>query len=279
MIYELDKSKFGMISNILNKNSDNIEVKAIIEGINPGWIFVDSLDKPKVAVVWSAGQEGFYFVGNENIVEFNNSINDFIDNEIEERAINKDLKRFEFSGETEKWCSVFEKIFSKRKLRTSKQYVYKLEKNDWENYNKGLNSSKYKLHKIDKQLLENKEIQNTIFLTKEILRWWSSLDDFFNKSHGFCMIDKNKITNYSLGNFYIDNVMTIGIETLKEYRRQGLSQITSEAFIGKCFEENNKVQWECMGENIASYKLAEKLKFKRTKEYTLYSFPFCKLKN
>ena len=50
------------------------------------------------------------------------------------------------------------------------------------------------------------------------------------------------LTNYSIGNFFIDNVMTIGIETLEEYRRQGLSQISTEAFIEECFKSENHVQ-------------------------------------
>jgi hypothetical protein len=274
MIVELNKSQFGIISNLLDEDADNVEVKSIIEGVNPGWIFVDSLDNPQVSMVWSAGQEGFYFVGSEKIAEFNDLLNDFIDDEIEGRAKTAKLNRFEFSGETEKWCPVFEEIFHKRTLNISKQYIYKLEKRHWTNYRKRSNSSPYTLRKIDKALLTSTEIENTMFLKNEILRWWSTIDDFLNHSYGYCMMDQDTITNYSMGNFYIDNVMTIGIETLEEYRRQGLSQITSEAFVEACFKDNNTVQWECMGENIASYSLAEKMKFTRTNEYTLYSFPF-----
>jgi hypothetical protein len=276
MIKELQKSEFGKITTLLNEEADNVEVKSIIEGTNPGWVFVDSLECPKVAMVWSVGQEGFYFVGSETVADFNNALNNYIDEVIEERALEAKLNRFEFSGETEAWCPVFEKIFSHRKLNISKQYIYKLEKGHWVDYNKRLNTSPYTLRQIDKELLEDSKIKNTDFLTNEILRWWASVDDFTENSHGFCMMDNDTIANYSMGNFFVDNVMTIGIETIEKYRRQGLSQITSEAFIEKCFKEDNKVQWECMGENVASYKLAEKLKFDRTNEYTLYSFPFSK---
>ncbi len=151
-----------------------------------------------------------------------------------------------------------------------------MEKCVWENYIKREVPADYKLQKIDKALLTAHLIKNREFLSSEILRWWSSIDEFLDKSHGYCMITHNEITNYSMGNFLSDNVMTVGVETIEAHRRKGLSQITSEAFIEECFKNNQQVQWECMAENTPSYQLAEKLRFKRTNEYTLYSFPFSK---
>lgn len=273
MITELKQSEFDIIKNLLNEEADNVEVKSIIEGINPGWVFVDSKDKPNVALVWSQGQEGFYFVGSENISTFNLALNDYIDEMIEERGIRAGLNRFEFSGDSEKWDPVFKEIFKNRQLTISTQYIYKLTQTDWDQ-DKRDNETNYILHRIDRALLSNEKYKNINFLTEEILRWWHSIDDFIEKSFGYCMVDGDTIANYSMGNFFIDQVMTIGIETLEKYRRLGLSQITTEAFIQECFNNNYSIQWECMGENTASYLLAEKLNFTRTCEYTLYSFPF-----
>jgi hypothetical protein len=43
----------------------------------------------------------FCFIGDENNIEFNQSLNDFIDCELKEKCIDSGLNRFEFSGETE----------------------------------------------------------------------------------------------------------------------------------------------------------------------------------
>jgi len=274
MIKEIIKSEFEIIIPLLSKKKVNLEVKSIIKSINPGRIFVDSVDQPKSAMIWSDGQKGFYFIGDEKNIEFNQSLNDFIDFELKEKCIDLGLNRFEFSGETENWNPTFFEIFKHRDLNISKQMIFRIEKKDWKDYSKRLNTTYYKLYKIDKSLILNKKYRNTDFLIDEILRWWSSIEDFLEKSHGFCMIDHDTITNYSIGNFYFDQVMTIGIETLKKYRRKGLSQITCEAFIEECFKDNITIQWECMKENLPSYKLAEKMGFNKMSEYSLFSFPW-----
>ena len=125
MIYEIGMNRFNIIHKLLDDRMDNIEIKAVIDGINPGWIFVDSIESPTTAMIWSKGIQGFYFVGDENNIEFNNYINEFIDTEIKPRAIEEKLNRFEFSGETEKWDGILEKIFKDRSLNKSKQYIYK----------------------------------------------------------------------------------------------------------------------------------------------------------
>ena len=64
MIYELKKERFGSIKDIVHKQWDNIEIMAVLSGINTGWVFVDSLETPATALLWSKGIEGFYFIGN-----------------------------------------------------------------------------------------------------------------------------------------------------------------------------------------------------------------------
>jgi hypothetical protein len=227
-------------------------------------------------MVWSKGIQGFYFVGDENNLEFNKYINDYIDKEIKPRAIDENLDRFEFSGETEKWCSIFEDIFSDRKLNKSKQYIYKFRYNSWNNYQKFKLDSKFTLRKIDSELLYDKNIENLDYLLSEILRWWSSIEEYLKNTFGYCIVHENKIVNYCICNFVYKNIHTMGIETIKEYRRKGLSQVTTECFVERCMKNPLIPYWECMESNIPSRNLAEKLRFNREHIYTLYSFPFKK---
>ncbi|WP_373600259.1 hypothetical protein [Paraclostridium bifermentans] len=68
--------------------------------------------------------------------KFNNYINYYIDNEIEPRLIKDNINGFEFSGETEQWCSVLEEMFKNRELDKSKQYIYKFKYDSWNGYKK-----------------------------------------------------------------------------------------------------------------------------------------------
>ena len=276
MIFEIEKENFNSIYNILDDQIDNVEVKAVIEGNNPGWIFADSIKSPKTAVVWSKGIQGFYFVGDHNNPEFNNYINDHIDKKIIPRAIKENLDRFEFSGENEKWCSKLEEIFANRELNKSKQMIYKFNYNQWDNYQKRELNDKFRLRKIDAELLSDSKIENLDYIISEILRWWGSFEKYLEKTFGYCTILDNKIVSYCICNFVYDNTHTIGIETLKGYRRKGLSQSAAEAFVEECIAKKLNPHWECMESNLASRALAEKLKFNRERVYSLYSFPINK---
>ncbi len=276
MIFEIEKDNFKSIYGLLDDKVDNVEIKAVIEGNNPGWIFVDSIKSPHTAMIWSKGIQGFYFVGDENNPEFNNYISDYIDKEIEPRAIKENLNRFEFSGETEKWCSILEEVFSGRELNKSKQYIYKFKYDSWHDYKKRKLNDKFVLRKINIELLNDKNIKNLDYIVSEILRWWNSCEEYLNETFGYCIVSDNIIVNYCLCNFVYDDIHTMGIETLEEYRRNGFSQVTTEAFVETCIDKQLKPHWECMGSNIPSWSLAEKLNFNREHIYTLYSFPFKK---
>lgn len=272
MIYEIRKDRFNIIHDLLDEGMDNIEIKAVIDGINPGWIFVDAIESPRTAMVWSKGIQGFYFVGEEHNTEFNNYINEFIDKEIEPRAIEEGLNRFEFSGETEKWDSILEEIFKNRPLDISRQYQYRIKYDPQSSYKKREIEDKFILRQIDIELLNDPNIKNLEFLSSEIKRWWDSYEDYLDKTFGYCIIHENTIANYCITNFVYENVHTMGIETLEEYRRKGLSQVTTEAYVENCIQNQLSPYWECMETNLASRALAEKLGFYRNYIYTLYSF-------
>ena len=273
MIFEIKKEYFKSIFNILDDEIDNIEVKAVIEGNNPGWIYADSIKSPETAVIWSKGIQGFYFVGDHNNPKFNYYISDYIDNKIIPRVKKENLDRFEFSGESEKWCPILEEIFAEKKLDKSKQLIYKLNYDQGNNYKKRTLNIKFKLRKINSELLNDRNIENLDYITSEILRWWDSSEKYLEKAFGYCIIFDKKIVSYCISNFVYKNIHTIGIETLKDYRRKGLSQAAAEAFVEKCIAEKLEPHWECMESNRASRNLAEKLNFKRKRIYTLYSFP------
>ncbi len=86
MIYELNQSQFKSISHLLTGERINLEIKAVVEGYNPGWVFVDNVMEPKTAMVWSQGIKGFYFLGDVNSNEFNNYLETYIKYIIAPRA-------------------------------------------------------------------------------------------------------------------------------------------------------------------------------------------------
>ncbi|MFP3361203.1 GNAT family N-acetyltransferase, partial [Planococcus sp. SIMBA_143] len=62
MIHELDQAEFYKCETLLN-DIGHLEAKAVIEGNNPGRVFVDHLDAPKAGLIWLGNHDGFFFIG------------------------------------------------------------------------------------------------------------------------------------------------------------------------------------------------------------------------
>lgn len=273
MIYELGKSQFNNISHLLLGDKCNVEIKAVAESNNPGWIFVDNLKAPKTALVWSKGIEGFYFVGEENNPKFNDYINDYIDIIIRPRAKELGFNSFECSGISLKWDHTIEKLFDKRKLQKSYQYVYKFKNFESSNLDKYLVGSNYKVRRIDYELL-NSQLDNKEFLLSEIQQFWRSVEDYLKKGIGFCVMDKKLVVSRAISSFVSRNIHAIGIETLEGYRRKGLAKQSVIELLKQYKGNKLEPYWDCMKTNVASASTAESIGFSRAFEYALYEFYF-----
>ncbi|MBS9801727.1 GNAT family N-acetyltransferase, partial [Bacillus toyonensis] len=59
MISELNKSDFYKCKGLVNEKG-HLEVKAVIEGVNPGRIFVDNISSPNSGLIWLGNNDGFF---------------------------------------------------------------------------------------------------------------------------------------------------------------------------------------------------------------------------
>ena len=275
MIYELKKDEFYKVNHLLNKPLINLEIKSVVEGYNPGWIFVDHEISPKTCMVWSKGIKGFYFLGASDNESFNKNIYNYIMEVIRPRAKALALDSFEFSGTSEAWDLSLRDIFKDFDLNISKQYVYEKDnitiKDDWqENLGDG-----FKLKKINRDLLMNGDY-NTDYVKAAIYEWWESLDDFLNNGHGFCILSNHLAVCSCVTSFRSENTMESHIKTKETYRKKGLASLAVNAFLCECKKNKYQAYWDCMEENYGSRALAEKFGYEKQWEYYLYSFEFYK---
>ena len=248
---------------------DNIEINAVLNGINPGWGFVNEQINPKTALLWSRGIEGFYFIGEPDNDQFNQNACDFVMNILDKRIRQSGLNYFEVSGDRPEWDSILEQIFDKQELIKSRQCVYKFDLERWKDHEMRSDQKGVTVYRIDKSFFQNR-IENFAFVEDEILRWWNSLEHFFEHAFGYCVVCDEIIVSYCLTNFVYGNTYTLGIETLKDYRRKGYCQIAVEAFITDLLEHDSVPYWDCMYTKVASRKLAEKIGFYLDHTYALY---------
>lgn len=271
MIYELKKTQFTKISHLLKGDLINLEIKSVVQGFNPGRVYVDNVENPRTAMVWSKGIKGFYFIGDENNLDFNNSINEYIDREISPKAKEQGLNSFEFSGTSKKWDKALENIFKNRNIDMSKQFVYKHKGIDKLSENNFKLDDEYVLEEINQDTF-NCNLSNLDYVESTILEWWESIEDFFENGVGFCIIHNQAAVCTCVTSFRGVDSMESHIQTLENYRKRGLATIAVSEFLKYCIDNNYEPYWDCMEKNYGSRALAEKFGYDKAFEYVLYEF-------
>ena len=273
MVTELSEKDFYKCKELLYKDGQ-LEGKAIIEGINPGSVFVDTVETPASGLIWLGNDDGFIFFGNENNESFNNEIKAFIDHAITPVALKRGLHWFEGVGNHQNWNTTIENIFHNRKLGSWNQRVYTLQKSDF-TYSKPIIEPVYKLMKLSNSLYDNKDnaIANIHFLHNKILNFWSSPEAFFRNGIGYGVLYQNEIVSICFSGFVVENVHCIDIETLKEHQGKKLAQTVAQAFAQDCLQLHLIPYWDCMESNKPSIAVAENLGFKLNFIYKGYEFP------
>ncbi|KMM38002.1 GNAT family N-acetyltransferase [Guptibacillus hwajinpoensis] len=273
MIRELDETEFYKCEPLIN-DVGHLEVKAVIEGNNPGRIFVDHIDFPKTGLIWLGNNDGFFFIGDEKNECFNNDINEFIDKVVYPEAKKLGLKSFIAIGNHARWEKTIERIFSHRHIQVSHQNVYKL-RSHYKVDNEPSVKNGYEALKVDECLYENEKnyLHNIEFLHSKILGFWSSSERFFRTGIGYCIVYQNKIVSLCFSGFVAENVHGIDIETIEEHQGNKLGQHAAHYVVKECVSNGMIPYWDCEEANKPSNQIAKNIGLENYSHYLVYIFP------
>ncbi|MFD2443012.1 GNAT family N-acetyltransferase [Bacillus sp. CGMCC 1.16607] len=274
MIIELKKENFYICKDLINPKGQ-LEVKAIIEGINPGRIFIDNFESPRSGLIWQGNNDGFYFIGESNNDQFNAEINHFIECKIAIEAKELGLVWFEGFGNHSDWNPTIEELFKHRDLGKWNQRAYKLDKENYLHTNEPVIQQEFKVQKITKVFYESNSMKNNDFLNSKILEFWPTSDDFFeNGGIGYVAIYNDEIVSLCFSGFIADNVHGIDIETLSGFRGNKLARKLAHAFVQECLRNDVIPYWDCMEGNKPSVTVAESIGFIQDLSFIGYEFRF-----
>ncbi|MBG9714385.1 GNAT family N-acetyltransferase [Bacillus cereus] len=275
MICELSKVDFYRCNRLVNEQGQ-LEVRAVIAGVNPGRIFVDNMSSPNSGLIWLGNNDGFFFIGDAENEEFNKEMNRFINNVIVPGARKAGLDCFEGIGNHSKWNKTIERIFQHRNLKSWNQRVYTLRKKGYENHHEPEIEQEYTVLKMSKALYENSNntFKNIDFLQSKILEFWSSSDRFFNEGIGYCIVYDDVIVSVCFSGFVFENIHCIDIETIEGYQGRELAQKIAHSFVKDCLENDIIPYWDCMELNKPSVAVVENVGFTNVFNYVGYYFLF-----
>jgi len=260
LMYEVIKRDKNLANHLIHSYSDMM-FAGVVVGNNAGRVWVDSLENPVSAIVWSDGLQCFQFMGCEANQVFYQELKMFIEDEIINFLKEKKLNFFEFSADTEEWYPMINDTLSDRDIMESWQYVYQHIDNSQVN-DKVVMPKPYSLHQIDESFILSiknyKIISNPEFLIHYIEQFWGSLNNFLRLGYGYVVINEGEIVSFAITSFLYNKTFSIGVETLEQHRRKGLAGTLVNNLMRNLYSKGYTIWWDCMDSNIASQNTAEK---------------------
>lgn len=259
-MYEVIKRDKNLANNLIRSYSDMM-FAGVVVGNNAGRVWVDCLESPASAIVWSDGLQCFHFMGCEANQVFCKELKTFIEDVIISYLKEKKLDFFEFSADTEEWFPIINDALSGRNIMESWQFVYKTITNAKGNDNIILPKA-YDLYQIDESLLlsirNDKIISNPEFLLNYVEEFWGSVNNFLQFGYGYMAVNEGEIVSFAITSFLYNKTFSIGVETLEQHRRKGLAGTLVNNLMKSIYSRGYTIWWDCMDSNIASQKTAEK---------------------
>jgi RimJ/RimL family protein N-acetyltransferase len=262
MIYKLEKENYGKVKHLVENFTHQLcTISQIAGNTYAGDVFVDELNNPKSVLLFSS--EGVMLAGDPTNKDFNNSLKDHI------------KQWASLVCDSDKWDVNIKEVLENAALRKYNRLHYTLTELKYKNWRDNVPEG-YQVVKIDKEFFKMKDLENFQSTAN-----YADIDDWNPElkmqefGFGYCIVDtENKViaSSSTIDCMYQDKI-EMGIRTDYRYRRKGLAAIvvasTVEDYISKGIKEFG---WQCVANNIGSYKTAEKIGFKRTLEYHCFYF-------
>lgn len=262
MIYKMKKGNYSKLKNLVKDFNHQLCAISLIDGNNNGEVYVDNLDNPQSAILYTT--EGTMFVGNPHNLEFNKEVKEY-------------LSEWSYLVcDSEQWEDNITEALKSAELKKHQRLDYRLTELKYKNWRENLPEG-FIVVPINKDFARYEEYKNFKSTADHAdSEDWNPKLKMEEFGYGFAVIDEeNKVITSSctIDCLTKDNRIEIGIRTSYKYRRKGLAAIavaaTVEDYLSKGITE---IGWQCLANNKGSFKTAEKIGFKRTKLYNAFAY-------
>ena len=267
---KIDGISVGNYENIIN--GDCPSFSGIVAGESKGNLWVDNIERPKIAITDSYAVGSFAFLGSINSEDEYMRLKNYIRNDIFNFLKQKGKDCFEYSVESDDLKPYIQKMFEDKIIQSEKEYSFRITESN--NKNHSLPEG-FKMQIVDFDLwgkVIDGDFKNELLLTKRLLESWESFDKFEKKGVGFCITYLDSIVAVIIGTARFNNIISIDIEIVDELKHKGLGYSLTIEFVNECMQRGIIPQWDCVESNPISRKLAEKAGFKLFKENEVFWF-------
>ncbi|WP_236345726.1 GNAT family N-acetyltransferase [Paenibacillus plantiphilus] len=276
VIKELEVQQYAAIRPLLEGMGRNPVIEGVIDGNNRGRIFADHAQAPTAAFVW-AKNEMFYLLGagGEQSKGFNGQLEHFIIQTIKPLALADGEDYFNMEIPSYPcWQSTIDSYFRNQLNRGERvPFIFRRDQFQLRRLaNTASLASGYELRAIDRIAIEM-DTERT--MTKEILKFWESIEQFMSMGIGYCVMKGHEVVGTCLSVFVSGDDYEIGINTYNtEHRGKGLATAMAMHFITACLHRGGVPHWTTESFRLDSIAIANKLGFEQLPNYPVYYHSF-----
>ena len=225
-------------------------VFTVLEGRQPGRVFVDRADDPSAVVMVS---DFCYFSGSPQALDFQADVVDLLVREV--MSIREHVLFFPF---TQPWLAALQAVLQPYEPKYYERNTFDFDARRYRELQAGWQQripAGFSLQPVNAA---------TALEVGGIPELWGSVENFLSNGFGFCLVDESQpdersgFASSAQTVFVGDCHAETGVGTREAYRRRGLATAVSCAFIDHCLECGIHPDWGCVL-NDASEQLAYKM--------------------
>ncbi|MCE5196971.1 MAG: GNAT family N-acetyltransferase [Negativicutes bacterium] len=280
MIRELSRQHYRNIIPLMKGRPEgNVRLLAVVDGTNPGRIYVDDIEQPRTALLWAIGSS-FAVLGESNNPEFNSYLYDFLKNQLGPASLSlSGGTHFCLPFDEESWQDIFDQILGKVREDSEFQNIETLSYIfNRQNYLQTAKTQRmlpdnYEMKKIDASVLQNDTSQ---ILREDILGdYWLSEEAFLAKGFGYCVTSGHHVLSVCFSGYVSGVYHDCVLRTYNDSdRNEGLATLAARAYLEHCIKIHLSPVWNTTSYNVASQRIAEKCGFELYRKCPAYLFPF-----
>ena len=274
MLHELTPDQFAGVRPLFAGFDYSLSLQAAIEGINPGRIFVDDAGSPRTGLALTV--EGYLLAGEHDDPEILEALRQLLRDSIftGKVYVNGD-DSLSLAVHPEAWeARLPELIPTYEALRLTRyHYLCRQVSLDW----RGTLPEGYERRRIDRDLLADPGLvlPEDFGAGGQIEACWGSVAHFLDKGIGFCLLHGGEVVSHCSADCAASGQVDVGVYTHPAHRRKGLAAAVVAATVEHCLSHGSRqVGWHCNAENVASWKTAERVGFRRNREYVYYWYAY-----
>lgn len=267
-MHQLMPSQYNRVRPIFQAMHYNLAVQAILDGSVPAAIYVDDPTQPQVAL--TQNKQRYYLAGTPENQEFNDHLRRRLAGtgsvHLNESADDLFILYYEPADDWEETLDAL--LRDMNPIRFEREY-YTIQTAGYAGHPTSTPLPKgFSLRYVDQDLLAQEDLENLDDLLEELCSERQSVQDFLDRSFGFCLLHSDEVAGWCLSEYNAAGRCEVGIATFEPYRRRGLATIIASALLEYAPSQGiSHVGWHCYASNVASAATARKVGFEKTVAY------------